>query len=218
MIFCRIVRSSGKILCNVSPLVAILVVQLRNIANRLKGGGWGQGGEVRGATSSSMRSSSTVHASLRMSWSRWLCQRSRHCLPVRPGSCCATRVQLREPCMPTRCRTVVSSCCVHCLRCVPLLLPVSPSYVLSGLTSTFMIFRGSASCFAQMNRLALSTRDSCIAGLSEARDLRRSLRDSMNHVTGGSTPGLDLESRTSSCSRRISPQIRMTRFFSGKLG
>ena len=34
-------------------------------------------------------------------------------------------------------------------------------------------------------KLFRSTRDSCIAGLSEARDLRRSLRDSMDHVTGG---------------------------------
>ena len=36
-----------------------------------------------------------------------------------------------------------------------------------------------------MNRLALSARSSRTNVLSEARDLRRSLRDSMDHVTGG---------------------------------
>mmetsp|Transcript_78839 Transcript_78839/g.190597 ORF Transcript_78839/g.190597 Transcript_78839/m.190597 type:complete len:303 (-) Transcript_78839:51-959(-) len=82
-------------------------------------------------SSSSIRSSSSVHASLRMSWSRWLCQRSRHCLPVRPGKCWATSVQLRVPCTPTRCLTSASSCAVHCLRVVP-----SFSLSLSGLASS----------------------------------------------------------------------------------
>ena len=36
-----------------------------------------------------------------------------------------------------------------------------------------------------MNRLALSARGSRRNGLSEARDPRHSLRDSMDHVTGG---------------------------------
>mmetsp|Transcript_5870 Transcript_5870/g.15353 ORF Transcript_5870/g.15353 Transcript_5870/m.15353 type:complete len:209 (-) Transcript_5870:564-1190(-) len=31
----------------------------------------------------------------------WLHHRSRHCLPVRPGSCCATRLHLRAPCSAT---------------------------------------------------------------------------------------------------------------------
>ena len=59
------------------------------------------------------------HASLRMSWSRWLCQRSRHCLPVLPGKCCATSVHDRVPCACTSCRTSASSALDHCLRCVP---------------------------------------------------------------------------------------------------
>ena len=67
----------------------------------------------------SLRSSSSDQADLLMSWSRWLCQRSRHCLPVRPGSDSATVVHARVPCWCTRARTVSSSSWVHCLRCVP---------------------------------------------------------------------------------------------------
>lgn len=45
--------------------------------------------------------------------------RSRHCLPVLPVRCDATRVQARVPCWRTSSRTVSSSSLLHCLRCVP---------------------------------------------------------------------------------------------------
>ena len=47
--------------------------------------------------STSLRSSSFVQASLLMSGLRWLCQRSRHCFPLRPGSTSAMRAHCFVP-------------------------------------------------------------------------------------------------------------------------
>ena len=48
-----------------------------------------------------------------MAGSSWLCQRSRHCLPVRPGSEAAMTDQRFVPCSSTSERTVASSSAVH---------------------------------------------------------------------------------------------------------
>ena len=42
-------------------------------------------------------SSSSVHGDLLMLGSRWLCHRSRHCLPIRPFKCLAIRVHFFGP-------------------------------------------------------------------------------------------------------------------------
>ena len=46
-----------------------------------------------------MRSSSADHSFLLMIGSRWLCQRSRHCLPDRDGTPSAITDQFRVPCV-----------------------------------------------------------------------------------------------------------------------
>lgn len=46
-----------------------------------------------------MRSSSAVHCSLRTAGLSWLCQRSRHCLPMRPLRCDEMNDQLCGPCL-----------------------------------------------------------------------------------------------------------------------
>ena len=56
-----------------------------------------------------------------MFWLRSLCQRSRHCLPVRPGHSCETSSHERVPCTETSLRIVSSSLCSHGLRCVAVL-------------------------------------------------------------------------------------------------
>ena len=49
-------------------------------------------------------SSSSSQASLLMSGRSWLCHRSRHCLPMRPGKCLAMTLQLPSPCSRTSLR------------------------------------------------------------------------------------------------------------------
>ena len=73
-------------------------------------------------SSMSLQSSSADHGSLRMSWSRWLCHRSRHCLPVRPGRCAARTDHLRVP-WPSMARSRSSSSAgdqapLTCVGCV----------------------------------------------------------------------------------------------------
>mmetsp|Transcript_15571 Transcript_15571/g.49461 ORF Transcript_15571/g.49461 Transcript_15571/m.49461 type:complete len:313 (+) Transcript_15571:205-1143(+) len=63
--------------------------------------------------SSSTRSSSAVQWSFLMAGSSWLCQRSRHCLPVLPVRLAAMSDQHLVPCVSTSCRTVASSSSVH---------------------------------------------------------------------------------------------------------
>ena len=55
-------------------------------------------------------SSSSLQGSLRMSGSRWLCQRSRHCLPMRPGSLAAITDHFLGPNSLTSSTTLASSC------------------------------------------------------------------------------------------------------------
>mmetsp|Transcript_44213 Transcript_44213/g.122548 ORF Transcript_44213/g.122548 Transcript_44213/m.122548 type:complete len:471 (+) Transcript_44213:122-1534(+) len=66
--------------------------------------------------SRSLRSSSTVHSPLLIIGSRWLCHRSRHCLPVRLGSCAAIVDHERVPCSSTRAAILVSSSALHTRR------------------------------------------------------------------------------------------------------
>jgi len=65
----------------------------------------------------SVASSSAVHASFRIAGSSWLCHRSRHCLPLRPGRYLAISAHRLAPstprCSATSLRTVSSSSCVH---------------------------------------------------------------------------------------------------------
>ena len=58
-------------------------------------------------------SSSSDQRSFLMLGFRWLCQRSRHCLPMRPGSFCAMSDQFFGPWCPTICFTSSSSSCVQ---------------------------------------------------------------------------------------------------------
>ena len=44
---------------------------------------------------------------------KWLCQRSLHCLPIRPAKCSAIVVHLYGPCCSTSCSTRQSSSSVH---------------------------------------------------------------------------------------------------------
>mmetsp|Transcript_11479 Transcript_11479/g.22226 ORF Transcript_11479/g.22226 Transcript_11479/m.22226 type:complete len:225 (+) Transcript_11479:3-677(+) len=60
-----------------------------------------------------IRSSSSVNVSLRTSGARWLCQRSRHCLPTRPSKLFAISLQHEGPCMPTSSMSRWSSSGVH---------------------------------------------------------------------------------------------------------
>ena len=52
-------------------------------------------------------SSVSLHASRLMSGLSWLCQRSRHCLPIRPGKYLAITLQFPWPCSPTNLRTQI---------------------------------------------------------------------------------------------------------------
>lgn len=54
-------------------------------------------------------SSSSVHLSLLISGFRWLCHRSLHCFPMRPGSCLAIALQFFAPLPLTSLRTISSS-------------------------------------------------------------------------------------------------------------
>ena len=64
--------------------------------------------------SSKIWSSSGDHSLLLISGLRWLCHRSRHCLPMRPGSCAAINDQRLAPCLPTSVTIATSSSWVHC--------------------------------------------------------------------------------------------------------
>ena len=59
------------------------------------------------------RSSSRLHSSRLMSGLRWLYQRSRHCLPMRPGSCCAIFDHCFAPSAATSSMIFASSSFVH---------------------------------------------------------------------------------------------------------
>mmetsp|Transcript_6373 Transcript_6373/g.21123 ORF Transcript_6373/g.21123 Transcript_6373/m.21123 type:complete len:218 (+) Transcript_6373:910-1563(+) len=59
------------------------------------------------------RSSSSVKFSFFTSGERWLCQRSRHCLPTRPGRCCAIWDQEEGPYWATILSSLASSSGVH---------------------------------------------------------------------------------------------------------
>jgi len=50
-------------------------------------------------------SSSSVHFSFTISGLRWLCHRSRHCLPILPGRCLATKLQFFGPLLFTNLST-----------------------------------------------------------------------------------------------------------------
>lgn len=67
-------------------------------------------------------SSSSVHRSFLMSGLRWLCQRSRHCLPILPGKFLAMKLQFLGPWSRTSLRTRASSSLV----CVAAELPRGP--------------------------------------------------------------------------------------------
>ena len=56
-----------------------------------------------------LMSSSMVHFLLLMFGSRWLCHRSLHYLPIRPGSALDIFVQFRGPCSVTRSIRILSS-------------------------------------------------------------------------------------------------------------
>ena len=63
---------------------------------------------------------------------RWLCHRSRHCLPIREGRSAAMRLQLEGPCFSTSSWSLASSSAVHaCFRTAlfspPLSADASPS-------------------------------------------------------------------------------------------
>ena len=60
-----------------------------------------------------VRSSSNVHASLHISGFKWLCHRSRHCFPMRPGRWEAMRDHFLAPYCLTSSMTFVSSSAVQ---------------------------------------------------------------------------------------------------------
>ena len=60
-----------------------------------------------------MRSSSRDHSSRLISGLRWLYHRSRHCFPMRPGSCCAILDHCFAPSWPTSSMILSSSSLVH---------------------------------------------------------------------------------------------------------
>ena len=64
-------------------------------------------------------SSSSVHRSLLIHGLRWLCQRSRHCFPIRPGSCFAMYDQFLGPLSRTNLSTFSSYSLVCLLSWVP---------------------------------------------------------------------------------------------------
>ena len=59
------------------------------------------------------RSSSNFHASLQMSGFKWLCHRSRHCFPMRPGRLEAIKDHFLAPYCLTSSMTFLSSSAVH---------------------------------------------------------------------------------------------------------
>mmetsp|Transcript_12370 Transcript_12370/g.55818 ORF Transcript_12370/g.55818 Transcript_12370/m.55818 type:complete len:202 (+) Transcript_12370:1865-2470(+) len=61
----------------------------------------------------SLRSSSRDHSSRLISGLRWLYHRSRHCFPMRPGSCCAILDHCFAPSWPTSSMILSSSSLVH---------------------------------------------------------------------------------------------------------
>ena len=64
----------------------------------------------------SASSSAALQSVLVMFGSSWLCQRSRHCLPVRVGSCAAITDHARVPCSPTSATIFTSSSADHTRR------------------------------------------------------------------------------------------------------
>ena len=56
-----------------------------------------------------MMSSIIVHFDFLIWGARWLCQRSRHCLPVRPGTLLAISVQVFVPMLSTALTSIWSS-------------------------------------------------------------------------------------------------------------
>ena len=60
-----------------------------------------------------LRTSSMLHGPFLMLGSRWLCQRSRHCLPMRPGRCLAIADHFCGPRSVTSVRIFSSSSVVH---------------------------------------------------------------------------------------------------------
>mmetsp|Transcript_6391 Transcript_6391/g.21443 ORF Transcript_6391/g.21443 Transcript_6391/m.21443 type:complete len:217 (+) Transcript_6391:1338-1988(+) len=60
-----------------------------------------------------LRSSSRDHSSRLISGLRWLYHRSRHCLPIRPGSCCAILLHCFAPNSPTSSMILASSSLVQ---------------------------------------------------------------------------------------------------------
>ena len=64
----------------------------------------------------SASSSAALQSVLVMFGSSWLCQRSRHCLPVRVGSCAAITDHARVPCSPTSWHIFTSSSADHTRR------------------------------------------------------------------------------------------------------
>ena len=75
------------------------------------------------------RTSSSLNDSFFTLGERWLCQRSRHCLPIRLGSSAAMRDQLEAPYCSTSSISLASSCAFHaCLRTdLPPASSLSPS-------------------------------------------------------------------------------------------
>ena len=73
-----------------------------------------------------MMSSIVVHFDFLIWGARWLCQRSRHCLPVRPGTLLAISVQVFVPMLSTTPTSIRSSSAFHGRR-MDILLAVDPS-------------------------------------------------------------------------------------------
>ena len=68
-----------------------------------------------------------MHTSFLTAGLRWLCHRSRHCLPMRLGRSAAMRLQFEGPCRWMSSRSLASSSAVHaCFLTVPFKAP-SPS-------------------------------------------------------------------------------------------
>mmetsp|Transcript_8757 Transcript_8757/g.27184 ORF Transcript_8757/g.27184 Transcript_8757/m.27184 type:complete len:439 (-) Transcript_8757:648-1964(-) len=69
---------------------------------------------IRAWPATRVRSSSASHSSRRISGLRWLCQRSRHCLPTRPRSDAAITDQHFCPCFATSSSKSLSSSLAQC--------------------------------------------------------------------------------------------------------
>lgn len=67
-------------------------------------------------------SSSSVHLYFLISGLRWLCHRSLHCFPMRPGRLLAMKLQFLGPCSRTSLMTSSSSSLVCVMVVVPMVL------------------------------------------------------------------------------------------------